>query len=237
MLSSVAVDTAFDAEAVWTALERHKAVASPEGLSEQNATPLRSGIGCHVCHLLNDSHLTACLRCGAALHRRKPDSLARTIALSVAACVLYLPANVFSVMNITTLGRTGAHTILGGVRDLSKAGLWPLALLVFFASITVPVLKLVGIAIMVFTTRRHSDWALRGRARLYRVIEFVGRWSMIDVFMISILVALVRFGQLATITTDSGAVAFAAVVILTILAAESFDPRLMWDAADQGPTS
>jgi paraquat-inducible protein A len=121
---------------------------------------------------------------------------------------------------------------LGGVRQLIEAQMWPLALLVFFASITVPVLKIAGLTLMLVTTQRRSAWRLRERTRLYRIVDFIGRWSMIDVFMISILTALVRLGVIASVYPGPGVLAFCAVVILTMLAAACFDPRLMWDAAE-----
>jgi paraquat-inducible protein A len=145
--------------------------------------------------------------------------------------VLYIPANLYPVMTVISLGQGSPDTIMSGVIELADAGMWPLALLVFFASITVPVLKLIGIVVMLVTTQLGSDWRLRDRTVLYRIVEFVGRWSMIDIFMLSILVGLVKLGRLATIAPGVGAVSFASVVILTMFAAEFFDPRLMWDAA------
>jgi len=132
---------------------------------------------------------------------------------------------------VTWFGTGQPNTILGGVRDLIRSGLWPLALLVFFASIAVPVLKLISLGVLLISTQRRSRWRLHDRTALYRVVEGIGRWSMIDVFMISILVALVQFGTLETVIPGPGAIAFAGVVILTMFAAECFDPRLMWDAA------
>jgi paraquat-inducible protein A len=196
-------------------------------------------IGCHACGLVlagGDGERGAhrrCPRCGAALHRRKPDSLARTAALVLTAAILYIPANAFPVMTVISFGHGEPDTILSGVRVLIEENMWPLALLVFFASITVPVLKLVGLSYLMLSVRRRSRWRLRDRTVLYRVIEGVGRWSMIDVFMISILVALVRLGSIATIEPGVGAVSFAAVVIMTMIASEMFDPRLMWDAAEK----
>jgi paraquat-inducible protein A len=235
MLSMVALDSALDPEAVWENLERRGVAAwPPQPVLDAAPRPGAATrlIGCHVCHRVNRAAPGApCSRCGAALHPRKAGSLARTAALTAAAMVLYIPANTYIVMNVTRLGRPNPYTILGGAQELLDAGLWPLALLVFFASITVPVLKLVGLTLMLVTTGRGSRWRLVDRTRLYRVIDVIGRWSMIDVFMISILVSLVQFGQLANVTSDIGAVAFAGVVVLTMLAAEGFDPRLMWDAA------
>jgi paraquat-inducible protein A len=145
--------------------------------------------------------------------------------------MLYIPANIYPVLTVVRLGAGQPSTILGGVRELLELGMWPLAALVFFASVVVPVLKLVGLGILLISTQMGTDWALNDRIVLYRIVEAIGRWSMIDIFMESILVALVQFGQLASVYPGPGAVAFAAVVILTMLAARSFDPRLMWDNA------
>jgi paraquat-inducible protein A len=163
----------------------------------------------------------------------RADSLQRSWALVIAAAVLYVPANLYPVMIVTSLGVEMPSTILGGVRELATADTWPLAVLVFFASITVPCMKLVGMVVMLIATGRGSAMRLRDRARLFRIIEFVGRWSMIDVFMLSILVSLVHMGALVTIAPGVGAVAFAAVVVLTMLATLSFDPRLMWRNAQE----
>jgi paraquat-inducible protein A len=197
------------------------------------ATSLAS---CHVCGQLarkpEPMALThgSCPRCGAALHDRKPDSQSRTWALLLAATILYIPANLLPVMTVTSLGHGEPDTILSGVKALIAAEMLPVALLVFFASITVPVLKLIGLSWLLVTVGRGSTWRRRDRTVLYRVIEGVGRWSMVDVFMISILTALVSLGQLATIQPNLGAAAFAAVVVLTMLASGTFDPRLIWDA-------
>jgi paraquat-inducible protein A len=145
--------------------------------------------------------------------------------------VLYIPANILPVMTVVRLGRGEPDTILSGVWALAAAGMWPLALLVFFASITVPVLKLAALAWLVLSTRAGSAARLRERTRLFRIVDAIGRWSMIDVFMVAILTAIVRLGALASVTPGPGVVAFCAVVMLTMVAAECFDPRLMWDRA------
>jgi paraquat-inducible protein A len=172
-----------------------------------------------------------CPRCGARLAPRRPGSLAATTALTLAGYILYLPANLFPVLTITRFGRTASYTILGGVRDLVAAGLWPLALLVLVASIIVPGLKLAGLTWFLVATRLRSARLLRQRTALYRFVDFIGRWSNIDVFMVSIVVALVQFGTLTTIEPGPGIASFAGVVVLTMFAVSAFDPRLMWDAA------
>lgn len=199
----------------------------------------RRWLSCEACHQLvrmprtpagRDLH---CPRCEAVLHRRKPDSLARSWALLLAATAFYLPANILPVMRVTWFGRGEPDTILGGVRELVASGMWPLAAVVFFASIVVPVLKIVGLAFLLLSVQARSRFRPRDRTRLYRVVEAVGRWSMIDVFMIAILTALVSVGRVATVEPGLGATAFALVVILTMLASHSFDPRLIWDVVGE----
>ncbi|WP_143271968.1 paraquat-inducible protein A [Azospirillum brasilense] len=199
-----------------------------------NADPERL-TACHDCHQVvagpdGGESQGACPRCGARLHHRKPNSLPRGWALISAATILYIPANLLPIMTVVYFGAGQPDTILSGVEALIAAEMWPVALLVFFASITVPVLKLIGLAYLLWTVQRGSPKRQRDRTRLYRLIEGVGRWSMVDIFMISLLTALVQLGAIATIHAELGAVAFAAVVIITMLASESFDPRLIWDA-------
>jgi paraquat-inducible protein A len=203
-------------------------------------TAARAGLWlCHVCHQLNragpqasGSGRVRCARCGASLHRRKPNSIARTWALVLAAFILYIPANALPIMTVVSLGAGEPDTILSGVMQLIAANMWPLALLVFFASIVVPMLKLFVLIYLLLSVQRKSRWRPRDRTVLYRLTEAVGRWSMLDIFVIAILVALVKFGAVATIETGPGATAFAAVVVITMFAAMSFDPRLIWDAME-----
>ena len=176
--------------------------------------------------------VTGCQRCHAVLHHRKPRSISRSWALVIAAALLYLPANLYPVMQMTELASTRHFTIMGGIVELESYGLWPLALLVFFASICIPLAKLICLAYMLIQTQAGSASHLAGRTRTFKFVEFIGRWSMIDVFMISILVALVHFGQIAYVRAELGAACFAAVVVLTMFAVSVFDPRLMWDAAE-----
>ncbi|MDH5427703.1 MAG: paraquat-inducible protein A [Nitrospirota bacterium] len=185
-----------------------------------------------VPHRLIKGH-AICLRCGAKLSLRKPNSLARTWALIVAAYILYIPANVYPVMTVISFGKGEPDTILSGVQSLIASGWWPLAVLVFFASIIVPLIKLVGLTYLVASVQYRWHWHPKQRTILYRITEAVGRWSMIDIFMITILVALVRLEAIATVEPGAGATSFAAVVVLTMFAAMSFDPRLMWDVVDQ----
>lgn len=203
-------------------------------------TAARSGLmSCHACHQLSriprvSIHGDAiCPRCEAPLHLRKPNSISRTWALLIAAYILYIPANLLPVMTVISFGKGEADTILSGVKELIHAGMLPIALLVFFASITVPVLKLLVLTYLLLSVQYKSQWRPRERTRLYRMTEVVGRWSMIDIFMISILIALVKLEAVATIEPGPGAISFAAVVILTMFAAMSFDPRLIWDRIEE----
>ena len=177
-----------------------------------------------------------CPRCGHVVRRRKSNGRMRALALLISAVVFYLPANIYPVMTVIRLGGGSGHTIIEGAVELWQDGMIPLSLLVLFASVTVPVLKIFGLLFMLFTTWRHSARWLVGRTKLYRVIDVIGRWSMIDVFMVSILVAMVRFNSMASITANGGMVCFAAVVVLTIFAVHAFDPRVMWDGVGDNDT-
>ncbi|EJK99983.1 paraquat-inducible protein A [Pseudomonas chlororaphis] len=188
---------------------------------------------CNECHELNrqepDTDEQICTRCGALVHARRPNSIMRTWALLITAAILYIPANVLPIMTVTSLGQGDPSTIMSGVIVLVQHGMIPIAAVVFIASILVPTFKLVGIALLLFSVQRHQPLSARQRIWMYRFIEFIGRWSMLDIFVIAILVAVVNFGRLASIEANLGAVAFASVVILTMLAAVTFDPRLIWD--------
>lgn len=188
-------------------------------------------LDCELVVAVTDAGHRPCPRCRARLVPRRPGSLATTAAFMAGGYILYLPANVLPVLTITRFGRTEPYTILGGVRDLAAAGLWPLALLVVVASVLVPVLKLAGLTWFLIAIRWRSARLLRTRTVLYRLIDFTGRWSNIDVFMISIVSALLQFGTLTTVDAGPGIASFAAVVVLTMIAAQAFDSRLMWDAA------
>lgn len=227
-----AAQYALDPEMVWSRLPL------PPGLRQQ-PRPGEPVWSCAVCHLaLPRASLPwraghrHCPRCGSRVHPRKPHSLQRTWALLLAAVLCYVPANVLPIMRVTSFGQTQSDTILSGVRFLLEHDLWPLALVVFVASLFVPLLKLLILIVLLLSVQWHATWRRRERTRLYRITETVGRWSMVDIYVVTILVALVRLGNLATIEAQPGAVFFAAVVILTMFAAMSFDPRLIWDTGD-----
>ena len=225
------IDSALDREKVWERLDpKDRLDPLPCGGPAGSTASL---IGCEICHLVSRPHPDdpRCPRCGSVLHRRRPNSVARTWALVIAAAILYIPANYFPVLTVVQLGAGMPSTIIGGVEEMIAAGDYPLAALVFFASIAVPVLKLVGLSTMLIAIQTGRAGRLRDRTRLYHIVRFIGRWSMIDIFMESLLGALVVFGSVITIEPGAGALAFCAVVILTMFAAETFEPRLMWDVA------
>jgi len=227
-------DAALDRHAVWEALDRSRPSAPPQFSASASDARGAETIGCEVCDLVQSGVPGAdkCRRCGSALHERKPDSIARSWALVIAAAIMYLPANYYPVLTVVQNGAGAPSTILGGVEELLDSGMYPLAALVFFASIAVPMVKIIGLTTMLIMTQRGRITSLRGRTYLYLFVRWIGRWSMIDIFMEALLGALVRFGALVTIQPGIGAVAFCGVVILTMLAAESFDARLMWDVAE-----
>lgn len=233
----IMADSAVDPHDVWERMMPSRGQGRPAAVDPAEL------VGCEVCQLVSRvpaaataaGAVVSCPRCGSALHRRKPQSLSRAAALLLTAVVLYIPANVYPVMTFISLGSGEPSTILGGVEELVAYGMWPLAAIVFTASILVPMLKMISMSYLVISTRRGSRQRLRERSRIYRMNEFVGRWSMVDVFVVTLLAALVQLGSLASITPGAGIVAFAGVVVLTMLAAIAFDPRLMWDAVGAEP--
>jgi paraquat-inducible protein A len=193
----------------------------------------RNLASCHVCYKLADAAVHKCPRCGAALHLRKPDSLQRTLALLFTASLLYIPANVLPIMVTDQLGRSVESTILGGVVLLIQLGSYPIAAVIFIASVIVPLGKLIAMYYLCWSVKRGGATLPRQRAVLYRVTEFIGKWSMIDVFVVAILVSLVHLGGILVIRPGAAALAFAGVVMVTIVAAESFDARLIWEPLDK----
>jgi paraquat-inducible protein A len=211
------------------------------------STPLDDGnagyLGCESCGLVSrdvsvdDPTLVLhCSRCGHVLHTTKPFSLQRTWACVFAATILYIPANTLPVMETTSALQREEHTLLGGIHELWLDGSWGLAIIVFIASIAVPVLKIGVLALLAWTVHKKPDWRRLERARLYRLIETVGHWSMLDVYVVVLLAATVRFGPLASVNAGPGLLSFAAVVVLTLLATWSFDPRLIWRDPAETPT-
>lgn len=185
---------------------------------------------CLSCGRVEPVETGRCPRCRVPLHLRTPHSLQRTIALTLGAGLLYFPANFLPVMRVeSTLGGTQESTIMRGVIQFWQAGDYPVALIIFTASVLIPLVKVLSIGALCAGAR--GGFSPRSLTRLYRMTESIGRWSMVDVFVVAILVGVVQLGSIMTITAGAGALAFAGVVILTMLAADSFDQRLIWDAA------
>jgi paraquat-inducible protein A len=222
-LAVLAIDPSLDERRIWAKI----------GPEEEDQAPRPDDFACLGCERRSgaDEEGRPCPRCGRVLARRKPGSFELTAALAAAAWLLYLPSMALPVMTVIRFGRAEPNTILSGVLELFDLGLWPLALIVFTASVAVPILKLGGLTWMLVSIRRPTGRRLVAQTRLYRVIDVIGRWSNIDVFMISILAALVQYQEFASVRAEPGAIAFAGVVILTMLASARFDPRLLWDAA------
>ncbi len=187
---------------------------------------------CHACAKVTPVNLRRCPRCRATLHLRKHNSLSRTWALIVSAALLYLPANLLPVLDVeSSVKGTQKSTIISGVIQFWEDGDYPVAVIIFTASVLIPILKVVALVWLCLATRSGNHPV--GTTRLYRVTELIGRWSMVDVFVVAILVGVVQLGSVMSIQPGAGALAFLGVVILTMLAAMSFDPRLVWDAADK----
>ena len=188
---------------------------------------------CHLCRELSPVSCDRCGLCGASLHPRLPRSLQRTLSFLATAVILYIPANVLPIMHNEILGSGTDSTILGGVVTLVEHGSYPIAAVIFVASVMVPVGKLLALSWLCWIVARGDAGARRERTRVFRATEVVGKWSMTDVFVVAILVALIQLGGLMSIRPGPAAVAFGGVVVATMLAAESFDPRLIWDRTEE----
>lgn len=191
---------------------------------------------CHTCGLACDMTLDPheCERCGAPLHRRKTNSLMRTWAYLITSLVFYIPANLLPVMNTQMVGDGADSTIMSGVLDFWAHGAWDIALIIFIASIAVPGIKFVALALLLVTVQRKSLWAQKERSKMYRFVEVIGYWSMLDVIVVALVASLVKFQALADIEPRPGILFFGLVVVFTMLAAMSFDPRLIWDTQGNG---
>lgn len=188
--------------------------------------------GCPTCGLINHLsplHPSSCIRCGTVLHARKPHSLQYTWALLLTAMILYIPANAYPMMITTSLGQSHAATIIGGMMELWQHGSQPIAVVIFVASVLVPILKMLVLILLSWLVKHPGPLSALQKTRLYHLTEFVGRWSMVDVFVVAIMVALIQSGNLMSVLPGPAALAFCAVVITTMLAAMAFDPRLLWD--------
>lgn len=193
-------------------------------------TALERGLAvCHVCLATSAVASGRCRRCHTRLHPRTPHSLQRTLALGLAGAVLYIPANLLPIMITTELGRTAENTIIGGVLRLWETGSYPVAIIILIASVLIPLGKLAALGLLCWGVTRGPTRSYRERIILYRITEFVGKWSMVDVFVVAVLVGLIQMGGIMMVRPGAAALAFAGVVIVTMAAAESFDPRLIWD--------
>ena len=193
-------------------------------------------VGCPTCRLVSrvaPAETMLCRRCLAPLELRKPGSIGRCWALLVAAMALYVPANTLPIMYTSSLFGSQEDTLMSGILFLWQSGSWYLALIVFFASILVPLAKILGLALLLVSVQLRSSWRPAERARLYRLVESIGRWSMLDIFVVALLVTVVQLTALAAVHAGPAALAFGAVVVLTMAAAQSFDPRLIWDPLEQ----
>ena len=230
LVVSSAANSNLDVSVIWPHMKLR-----PSGNGFGTTAAEQNLISCHTCALLVPkknlgSHGHAdCPRCESSLHSRKTNSLTRTWALLFTASMLMIPANVFPVMTVMRFGKGDPNTIMSGVIHLIEGGMWPLGMIVFIASVVVPIMKLVVLSFLMISVKKKSSWRPRDRTVLYRVTEVVGAWSMVDIYLLAMLVALVKFGFLTTILPGIGATFFGAVVVATMLAAHTFDPRLIWD--------
>jgi len=207
-------------------------------MSGRSPTAMEFGlILCHACGVVSKPARGAasayCPRCDARLHLRIPNSVVRCWAFLIAGYILYLPANLLPILETSSLSGTRQDTIMSGIVSLWNSGSWGIAVIVFIASITVPLFKLSALTLLLISLRGRSAWPPEQRIRLYRLIRLVGRWSMLDIYVAAILTTLVQFRFLAAVEVGPAALPFGAVVVLTMIAAMQFDPRLIWDSSQQ----
>jgi paraquat-inducible protein A len=194
----------------------------PRGISQGLA-------GCHACGKVSPESAGRCARCGSKLHIRKPYAIQRTVALLIAATALYVPANVLPIMVVSEIGGTTASTIFTGMIDFWNSGAYPIAIVIFTASLFIPIVKIVALIWLCAAASGKVHPSPKVLGKIYWFTELMGRWSMVDIFVVAILVAIVQLGAVMTVMPGPGALAFAGVVVLTMFAAMSFDPRLLWD--------
>ncbi len=189
--------------------------------------------GCHTCGKVSEVSLGNCPRCGTRLHLRTPASIQNTVALMAAAAALYIPSHLLPVMTVVELGEVTHNTIIGGMITFWKSGAYPIAIVIFTASILIPLLKILALSWLCAAASGKVHPLPKTLGKVYWFTELLGRWSMIDIFVVGILVSIVQLGNYMTIVPGPGALAFAGVVMLTMFAAMSFDPRMLWDRLDE----
>jgi paraquat-inducible protein A len=202
------------------------------GLVCEDTLPREATLAGSTSPVTSDQH-AVCPRCGAPVHRRRPNSIARAWALLLAGLIFYIPANVLPVMYTSLMGSGSENTIMQGVIEFWKSGSYGIALVIFIASVLVPCTKFLVLGVLFATSQRRSRWAMKERAKLYRLVELVGYWSMLDVLVVAMVAALVKFQGLSDIEPRIGILFFGLVVIMTMLSAMSFDPRLIWDGDNE----
>ncbi|MEX2489832.1 MAG: paraquat-inducible protein A [Pseudomonadales bacterium] len=220
-------NASFNSQAYWQLISNYRVTVADLTASDQV-------LQCHICDALQpDPARHSCGRCGLPVHYRTENSVQQSWALVAAATLMLIPANIYPVMTVKKLGKGGPDTIISGITNLLENGLYGLGLIVLFASIIVPFTKLIALSYLLYSVQSGSNWRPRDRTLLYRVTEIIGAWSMVDVFLVGLLAGLVNLGLLASVTPGIGATFFGAAVILTMLAAQRFDPRLIWDTTDE----
>ncbi|MBA3012705.1 MAG: paraquat-inducible protein A [Proteobacteria bacterium] len=236
MVVLAAAQANLDASSIWQPIPMEHKKDTPKPFTTAFEHNL---IACHTCALLvskaNDDppHNGNCPRCNTPVNSRKTNSCERTWALILSASLLFIPANFYPVMTVIKFGKGSPNTILGGVIDLIEGGMWILALIIFFASIVIPVLKIFILSFLLVSIQKKTPWRSRDRSLLFRVTEVVGAWSMVDIYVVAVMAGLVNLGALSTIRPGIGVIFFGAVVVITMFAAHSFDPRLIWDNAER----
>lgn len=188
---------------------------------------------CEDCRKLSYIEQKVCKCCGSRLHSRFANSINRCWALTLSATLLLIPANILPIMTVKSFNQGEPDTIMSGIISLFQHGLYPIGVIVFLASIMVPFLKIIGLILLMLSVQGNIEMGRRERTRMYRIVEFFGKWSMLDVFVVSLLVALVEIGEIASVDAGLGVTAFCSMVILTMFAANSFDSRLIWDNVQQ----
>ena len=247
VLTTIAAQSSIDKPLFWRRIEGDR-----EDPEEKKRFPMESTaqtgkeaglVLCHTCNKIMPASELAleknpqCPRCGEAMHPRKQNSIARSWALVLTAMILSLPANLLPIMEVEYLGSPEANTIMDGIIYFFQEGSYGIGAVILTASILVPLFKILGMILILLSIRFHWTHWLRHKTIMFRFIEFIGRWSMLDIFVIALLCALVQFGYLSTINVASAAFYFTGVVLCTMFAAISFDPRLLWDTVTTPPDS